>query len=131
MIYNNQCIGLGKIVAYFNDYIQITSKDGKKEIYLNFNRENYNFRDMKSNQKLDLIKYLHWDTTLKTEETFYLFDITKDKIYLTKLGDNKYRIEIDIENPSMIYCPLGENKTFYNLKVDAEFSFIYDVKLNK
>jgi len=128
MVYNNEYLEIGKIEAHYNYCIKISSIDGNVTLYLGFNTENYNFKEMPINEKMDIIKYLYWDTTLKTEETYYLFDLDKDKVYLTRLDDNKFRIEVDIENPDMIYCPLGKNEKFDNLKIDSEFSFIYKNK---
>lgn len=128
MVYNNEYLEIGKIEAHYNYLIEISSLNGNVTLYLGFNTENYNFKEMPINEKMDIIKYLYWDTTLKTEETYYLFDLYKDKVYLTRLDDNKFRIEVDIENPDMIYCPLGENEKFDNLKIEAEFYFIYKNK---
>ena len=77
-----------------------------------------------TNEKIDLIKHIFWDITLKTNDTYYLFDITKDKVYLTRLEDNKFRLEVNIDNPDMIYCP--KNESFKNLTIDVEFSFVYE-----
>jgi len=126
MIYNDENIGIREVVAYINKYIKIISLDGEKKLYLNLNREKHNFNNLPINESINLIEHLYWDTSLQTNETYYLFDITKEKINLTKLNDNIFRIEVDIKNPDMIYCPLGEKETFHNLKIDAEFSFVFE-----
>lgn len=120
MIFNNETLEIKKITAQINDYIEIISEDNKITFNLSFNREEFDVNDLKLNIKTSIIKYLYWDVTIETKETYYLFDLTKDKVYLTKLDDNKYKI--DIENPDIIYCPL--NKSFDNLKITSEFSFI-------
>lgn len=124
IVYNNRILEIDKITAYLNDYIEITSKNEIVTINLSFNSEEFDVNNMEINKKTNIVKYLYWDTTLNTKETYYLFDISKDKVYLTKLDNYKYQIEIDIENPDMIYCPLGENESFNNFKVVADFSFI-------
>ena len=35
--------------------------------------------------------------------------ISKDKVYLTRLEDNKFRLEVNIDNPDIIYCPKNES----------------------
>ena len=120
MIFNNETLEIKKITAQINDYIEIISEDEKITFNLSFNREEFDVNDLELNTKTSIIKYLYWDVTIETKETYYLFDLTKDKVYLTKLDDNKYKI--DIENPDIIYCPL--NKSFDNLKITSDFSSI-------
>ena len=122
MTFNDENIDIN-VEANYNDYIKIFSKDGKKEIYFNFNQKQLDLKNMTINEKLDIVKYLNWDTSIQTEKTYYLFDLSKDKIYLTKIDENKYMLDVDIENPDMIYCPLGSNESFKKLKINAELSF--------
>lgn len=122
MIFNNETLEIKNITAQINDYIEIVSKDDQIIFNLSFNQEEFDVNNLELNTKTNIIKYLYWDVTIETKETYYLFDLTKDKVYLTKLDNNKYQIDIDIENPDMIYCPL--NKSFDNLKITSEFSFI-------
>ena len=123
MIYNDENIEIGFFEANYDYWIKIVSADLNKEIIFGFNSNKYDFNNLEINQTINLIDYLYWDTTLKTEETYYLFDITKDKVLLTKIDNNKFRLEVDIENPDMIYSPLGENATFKNIKINIVFSF--------
>lgn len=131
MIYNDLTIEIDKIEAfyiikknYYDTYISIKTIDNKS-ILFTF-KDNFNPHDMIINEKIDLVKYIYWDITLKTNDTFYLFDITKDKVFLTRLDDNKYRLEVSIKNPDMIYCPLGDNESFNNLSIDVTLSFTYE-----
>lgn len=128
MIFNDKTIELGTIEANYEYWIVVQSKDKKIKICFGFNREKYDFRKMKINDKIDLIKYLYWDTSLEVGDTYYLFDLSKEKVILTKMADNKYRLEVNIENPDMIYSPLGDNASFKNLIIDTELSFNYDYK---
>lgn len=125
MIYNNENLGLGEVEAFYNNYLKVSSEDGKKSLHLSFNSNELGLDKIEYNKKENIRKYLYWDNTFETEETYYLFDTTKDEIYLTKIEENKYRLEVNIENPDMIYCPLGNNASFNNLKIDVEFSFTY------
>ena len=131
MIYNDLTIEIDKIEAfyiikknYYDTYISIKTIDNKS-ILFTF-KDNFNPHDMIINEKIDLVKYIYWDITLKTNDTFYLFDITKDKVFLTRLDDNKYRLKVSIKNPDMIYCPLGDNESFNNLSIDVTLSFTYE-----
>jgi hypothetical protein len=127
MIFNNEEIEVLKVEAFFNKskrYIDIFLKDGIS-ISLNFKNTDFNPKNLELNKKVNLNDYIYWDTSLKTKESYYLFDISKDVVNLTRLEDNLYSIEIDIEKPDMIYTPLGDNISFNNLKTNTDFSFIY------
>ena len=126
MFYNGIDVAIGEINAFDDYYIEIFSKDKQKYLTLNFNGEKHDLKNMKLNEKIDLNKYLYYDTTFQTEETYYLFDSDKDKIYLTKIGDNKYNLEIEIIKPNMIFTPLGENESFDSLIINCEVSFVFD-----
>lgn len=121
MFYNNVDIGISKIDARYKYIIEITSQDESVTLFLGFNTKEYDFMKMELNKRTNIIEYLYWDVSLKINDGRHLFDITKDKVYLTRLDDNKYRLEVDIENPDMIDSNVGE--VFNSLKVDTEFSF--------
>ena len=131
MIFNDINVEIDKIEAfyiirknYYDTYISIKSKDNKSIVFTF--KDDFNPKDMILNEKIDLVKQIYWDITFKTNDTFYLFDITKDKVFLTRLDDNKYRLEVNVKNPDMIYCPLGDNESFDNLSIDVTLSFIYE-----
>ena len=131
MILNNENLGETKVEASFifkknscDTYIKVSS--GDKKIYFCFNNEKFDPLSLEKNKKIDLIKYLYWDVSLATSETYYLFDLTKEKVFLTRIDDNLYHFEVDIKNPDMIYSPLGENASFDNLHIDTNFSFIFE-----
>ena len=131
MIFNNEKIKIENVEAiYINKnnlqdiYIRIIFED-EKSITFNFNKKKFDPRKLEINNKINLIKYLCWDTELITNETYYLFDISKDIVNLIRLDDNLFEKEVHIENPDMIYSPLGENATFINLIINTQFSFSY------
>lgn len=131
MIYNDEKLEIEKVEAFYiirktscDTYIKISSKDNN--ITFDFKDKNFDPRKLEFNKKINLIEYINWDVELITKETYYLFDLSKDKVYLTRLDDNQFKIEVNIEKPDMIYTPLGENKSFKNLIVNTEFSFIYE-----
>lgn len=121
MFYNNEDIGISKIDAYYKNIIEITSLDEDVTLILGFNTEEYDVMNMELNKRTNIVEYLYWDVSLKVKDGRHLFDITENKIYLTRLEDNKFRLEVDIENPDMIDSNVDE--IFNSLKVDAEFSF--------
>jgi hypothetical protein len=121
MFYNNEDIGISKIEAYYKNIIEITSLDETITLYLGFNTKEYDVMKMEFNKRINIIEYLYWDVSLKVREGRHLFDITDNKVYLTRLDENKFRLEVDIDSPDMIDSNVDE--IFNSLKVDAEFSF--------
>ena len=71
-----------------------------------------------------MIDKIYWDVSLVTPETYYLFDLSKDKVNLTRLDDNLFNLDVMIEKPNIIYCPLGENESFKNLIINTNFVFV-------
>ena len=134
MIFNDEEIEIAKVEAFYivrkhsaDTYIKITSKKGQS-IDFTFNDEEIDPRLLEKNKKINLVPHLFWDVELITKDSFYLFDLSKDKIELTRLDDNLFKIEVNIENPNMIYSPLVPNASFKNLLIETEFSFVYEDK---
>ena len=130
MVYNDKKIDTNKILA-ISDGIYVESKD--KKIFTGFNFKNSKtiFIDMELNKKTDIIDQLHIDITLVEDKIWYLFSLKESEVFLTKISDNKYRFEVDIKNPKIIFT-LNENKNaFKNLKIDEEISFDFDYKPQK
>ena len=132
MIYNDKKIAIKEVEASyiirknsFDTFIKIVSVDDQRIIFT-FCDKNFDPRKLELNKTIDLKNLVYWDVTLVTKETYYLFDLTKDEINLTRLEDNKFNLKVHIENPDMIYSPLGENATFKNLIIDKDFSFVYE-----
>ena len=121
MFYNNEDIGISKIEAYYKNIIEITSLDETITLYLGFNTKEYDVMKLEFNKRINIIEYLYWDVSLKVREGRHLFDITDNKVYLTRLDKNKFKLEVDIDSPDMIDSNVDE--IFNSLKVDAEFSF--------
>ena len=130
MIFNDHSLKIDKVEAFyiirkhsFDTYIKVIAKDNTN-ISFTFNENDFSPKNFKINEKIDLVKHIFWDITLKTNDTYYIFDISKDKVYLTRLEDNKFRLEVNIDNPDIIYCP--KNESFKNLIIDVTFSFVYE-----
>ena len=103
---------------------------GEKEIEVEFcsNSKVIDPRTLKVNERVNILNNIYWDISIKTEDSYYLFDITKDSVYLTRLEDNKYRLEVNVVNPDMIYTPLGEDVAFDSFTIDTTFTFDISVK---
>ena len=136
MIYNDKEFEIEEVEAFYiirknstDMYIKVLSKDGHR-IMFSWKEKNLNPRLMKINKPINLVPYIFWDVTLVTKDTYYLFDLTKDKVELTRLDDNLFKIDVYIEKPDIIYCPLVDNDTFKNLIINTTFSFCYEDKYN-
>ena len=119
MIFNGEDIGIGNVEATYLIDMVIPSKDNLVKLFLGFNPNKYEFKEMPLNERIQIIEYLYWDVSLSVNGVSILFDISKDKVFVTRLEDNRFRIEIDVENPDIIYCYEG-NESFTNLKIDTE-----------
>ena len=127
MIFNGEDIGIGNVEATYLIDMVMPSKDNLVKLFLGFNPKKYEFKEMPLNERIDIIEYLYWDVSLSVNGVSILFDISKDKVFVTRLEDNRFRIEIDVENPDIIYCYEGSNP-FTTLKIDTEFSFMDSMK---
>ena len=134
MICNDKEVEIEKVEAFYiirkhswSTYIEVISKE-EDRIDFTISDKEFDPRLLKINECVDLVPHICWDVTLNTKETYYLFDLTKDKVELTRLDDNLFKIKVDIENPNMIYSPLASDATFKNLKFETNFSFIYEEK---
>ena len=132
MIFNDNDIGITKVEAFYiirknsrDTYIEVIADDDTKIMFTISDNE-FDPKKTKKNQKINLVKRIFWDVTLRTKDTYYLFDLTKDKVFLTRLDDNLFKLEVNITNPDMIYSPLADDATFKNLIINTEFSFIYE-----
>lgn len=102
--------------------IFIETVDNELSIHFGFINSNNDFdiKKLDLSGKTDITNKIYWDVTLKTKDTYYLFDISKDKVYLTRINDNKYKIEVEVNDPDMIYSP--SKSAFKSLKIRAEFT---------
>ena len=128
MIFNGEDIGIGEVEANYGYFIKVSSKDNKYRLFLNFSEKEFDFRKMELNLQIDANKYFYWDTSLAVGESYYLFDISKDDVFITRIDDNRYKLEVNIEDPDTIYSPLGGDFKFDSLKISTEFSFAFDYK---
>lgn len=131
MILDGKDIGIKNIEAYYvihknssDKYIKVISNDDKSISFTIC--DDFDPRNIEINKSVDLIKHIFWDIELITNESYYLFDITKDKVNLTRIDDNLFKLEVNVDKPEMIYSPLGDNATFNNLIINVDISFIYE-----
>ena len=133
MVVDEKDFGIREIWAFYiyrknssDRYIEISSKNNDYRIVFSFNNNDFSPKSMKKNQTINLINYINWDVELENNDSYYLFDISKEKVLMTKLDNNLFNILVKIENPDMIYSSLGEEATFNSLSIDTNFSFIYN-----
>ncbi len=131
MHFNNTDLIVSRTEASFikrknesNTSIDVYFKDNRF-ISLTIN-DDFDPRNININEKINLINHINWDVSFKDNEMSYTFDITKDKVELTRLSDTLYKLEVEITNPDMIYSSPEDKKTFDSLEFNAEFSFVYE-----
>lgn len=102
---------------------------GNRFISLTIN-DNFDPRNININEKINLINHINWDVSFKDNDTSYVFDVSKESIELTRIGNNDYSLEVNINNPSMFYTTNDLKRSFDTLKFSTEFSFVYeDIKI--
>ena len=126
MVYNDKKIENYEVLAVSYG-IYIESKDEKIKIGFNF-KDSKVFDNLEVNKKVDILDDLQLEETLIENKIYYLYYLKENEVFLTKLSDNKYRFEVDIKNPKMIYTPDEDKQHFKSLKIDEEISFDYDYK---
>ena len=131
MILDGKDIGIKNIEAYYiikknssDKYIKVISNDNKSISFIIC--DDFDPRNIEIMKSVDLIKHIFWDVELVTNESYYLFDITKDKVNLTRINDNLYKLEVNIDKPEMIYSPLGQTATFDCLIINTNIFFKYE-----
>lgn len=88
--------------------------------------DDFDPRNIKINEKINLINHINWDVSFKDNDTSYTFDVTKESIELTRIGNNDYSLEVNINNPSMFYTTNDSKTSFDTLNFSTEFSFVYE-----
>lgn len=111
-----------------NTSIDVYFKDNR---FISFTiNDDFDPRNIKINEKINLINHIYWDVSFKDNDTSYTFDVTKESIELTRIGNNDYSLEVNINNPSMFYTTNDSKTSFDTLKFSTEFSFVYeDIKI--
>lgn len=126
MFYNDKDIGIG-IIYYENDEITIYSKDYKEMISFTFNNDSKKLTEYKLNERVDIIPNIYPDTSFGIDDTYFLFNINykEDSIFLTRLDNDNYLLEVNITKPDKIYYPAESyGYKFNSLKINAKFSIL-------
>ena len=108
----------------FEREIEVRSDDGKSIVF-SFNCEEFDPRNLKLNEVVDIRKYIHWDVSLVTKNIIYVFDITDDILNIIRIDDNLFKLEFKTNNPDMILSR-PEGNSFKTLSIEGIFSFIYE-----
>lgn len=127
MIINGENVGEITSKAYYGYAIIIKSKDDSKSISFSFNQKELDLKSIKINETINLMDYINWDTSYQSNDTYYLFDISDNKIILKKINDNEYELEvsINVKESDRIYSP-DENYSFSSLYLKTNISFEYE-----
>lgn len=123
MIFNDITYPITNVEANYKYFIKIKSNEDISIVF-SFNLKELDYDSLKLNETINFIPYIHWDITLVTKEEKYLFDISNNKVELTKLDKNKYELKVDVKNPNMII----PGNTFDNFSFKTEFEFNYNYK---
>lgn len=130
MIFNDQNIEIEKVEASYivkdnssSTCIDIYAKNGNS-ISFTFNNKDFDPRKLELNKTVSIVKEIYWDVDFNTNDGNYVFDITKDKIDLTRLEDNIFQIDVYVNNPDIIFSQ--SDNSFKNLTINTKFSFIYE-----
>ena len=124
MIFNNKEYEIDRIDTD-NENIEIYSKDNEVSLYLIGNPNEYNkIKELPFNERTNVNELFCWDSEVDYNNMSYVFDMSKDDVYITRLNDNKYLLEINIEKPDMIVAyennKAVEEKSFDNFRVSTE-----------
>ena len=123
MIFNDITYPITNVEANYKYFIKIKSNEDISIVF-SFNLKELDYDSLKLNETINFIPYIHWDITLVTKEEKYLFDISNNKVELTKLDKNKYELKVEVKNPNMII----PGNTFDNFSFKTEFEFNYNYK---
>ena len=123
MIFNDITYPITNVEANYKYFIKIKSNEDISIVF-SFNLKELDYDSLKLNETINFIPYIHWDITLITKEEKYLFDISNNKVELTKLDKNKYELKVEVKNPNMII----PGNTFDNFSFKTEFEFNYNYK---
>lgn len=123
MIFNDITYPITNVEANYKYFIKIKSNEDISIVF-SFNLKELDYDSLKLNETINFIPYIHWDITLVTKEEKYLFDISNNKVELTKLDKNKYELKVEVKKPNMI---IPGNK-FDNFSFKTEFEFNYNYK---
>ena len=123
MIFNDITYPITNVEANYKYFIKIKSNEDISIVF-SFNLKELDYDSLKLNETINFIPYIHWDITLITKEEKYLFDISNNKVELTKLDKNKYELKVEVKNPNMII----PGNTFDNFSFKTEFEFNFNYK---
>ena len=123
MIFNDIKYPVTDVEANYKYFIRVKSNEDIS-IAFSFNLKELDYDSIELNETINLIPYIHWDITLVTKDENYIFDISNNKVELTKLDKNKYELNVEVTNPDMII----PGNTFNNFSLKTEFEFNYNYK---
>lgn len=115
------------VEANYGYYIEISDKNNENRFILSFAPNHKDLKNLKLNERTLVTNDFHWDPGLVTKKGYYVFDIEDTNIYITRLDDNLFKLELGIKNPYVIVTDINDSQVEY-LGVNVEFQFNYDYK---
>lgn len=126
MIFNDESFEVN-VEANYGHFIEISNKSKNKKFTLSFAPDYKDYRKFKINEKVFVTDDFHWDPTIEDEDGYIVLDTSDINIYLTRLEDNLFLLELGIKNPYVIFST-PENRKLEYFGINVKISFNYDYK---
>lgn len=125
MIFNNESFDV-LVEANYEYFIEISANPGDTKFIVAFAPGYKDLKNLKLNERTLVTDDFHWDPSIVRGENYYVIDISDINIYLTRLDENLFKLELGVKEPSVIYSTIEEKLEYFGINV--EFSFNYDYK---
>ena len=123
MLINNEEHKIANVIANYGYFIDIISNDEDK-FTLSFKLEHDDLKNIELNKRLNVTEQFDFDASLSDKDGYQVIDIYRDNVYITRLEDNLFRLEVIINDAVIMF---NKSKTdLKTLNIDTQFSFNYD-----
>ena len=124
LIINNTNYEIDKIEIYGKYNIELVTKNSNITLYLDLNKDV--IASLVLNEKNNISDKISKDQNIKIENISYTFYI-ENELYITKINDNGYKIELSMPNIGLLIPPFDEINKSRN---DTNKSFLKNIYLN-
>ena len=124
LIINNKNYEIDKIEICGKYNIELVTKNSNITLYLDLNKDV--IASLVLNEKTNIYDKIGKDQNIKIENISYTFYI-ENELYITKINDNGYKIELSIPNIELLIPPFDEISKSRN---DTNKSFLKNIYLN-
>ena len=123
MLINNEEHKIANVIANYGYFIDIISNDEYK-FTLSFKLEHDDLKTIELNKRLNVTEQFDFDASLSDKDGYQVIDIYRDNVYITRIEDNLFRLEVIINDAVIMF---NKSKTdLKTLNIDTQFSFNYD-----